>query len=71
MYIKNIHIKNYKGIKELTLELEPGVTLVIGDNGAGKTSILSALNGAMYILSVWVVGDIITGLLALMTRPKA
>ena len=44
MYIKNIHIKNYKGIKELTLELEPGVTLVIGDNGAGKTSILSALN---------------------------
>ena len=44
MYIKNIHIKNYKGIKELTLELEPGVTLVIGNNGAGKTSMLSALN---------------------------
>lgn len=44
MYIKNIHIKNYKGIRELTLELEPGVTLVIGNNGAGKTSLLSALN---------------------------
>ena len=44
MHIKNIHIKNYKGIKELTLKLEPGVTLVIGNNGVGKTSLLSALN---------------------------
>ena len=27
--------------------------------------------GAMYILTIWVIGDIITGLLALMTRPKS
>lgn len=47
MYIKNIHIKNYKGIKELTREFEPGVTLIIGNNGVGKTSLLSALNVAL------------------------
>ena len=27
--------------------------------------------GAMYVLTIWVIGDIITGLLALMTRPKS
>lgn len=59
MYIKNIHIKNYKGIRELTLELKSGVTLVIGNNGAGKTSLLSALNvvlEGMFALSNGILG---------------
>ena len=47
MYIKKIHIQNYKGIKELTREFDSGVTIIIGNNGAGKTSLLSALNVAL------------------------
>jgi len=44
MYIKKIHIQNYKAIKELELEFLPGVNLLIGDNGVGKTSILEAIS---------------------------
>ena len=40
MYLKKIHIENYKVIEKLDIELKPGVNLLIGDNGAGKTSIL-------------------------------
>lgn len=59
MYIKKIHIQNYKGIKELTREFEPGFTLIIGDNGVGKTSLLSALNvvlESMFMLSNGILG---------------
>lgn len=44
MQIKNIHLVNYRGMEDLTVEFGPGVNLVIGDNGAGKTSLLSGLN---------------------------
>ena len=40
MYLKKVHIKNYKAIEELDIDLKPGVNLLIGDNGAGKTSVL-------------------------------
>lgn len=47
MYLKKIHIKNYKAIKELDIELKPGVNLLIGDNGAGKTSVLEGIAVAL------------------------
>lgn len=47
MYIKKICIQNYKAIKELELEFLPGVNLLIGDNGVGKTSILEAISVAL------------------------
>lgn len=47
MYLKKIHIKNYKAIKELDIELKSGVNLLIGDNGAGKTSVLEGIAVAL------------------------
>ena len=44
MYIKTIDIQNYHGIKELHVEFKRGVNLLIGNNGAGKTSLLNALS---------------------------
>lgn len=44
MQIKNIHLVNYRGMEDLTVEFGPGVNLVIGDNGAGKTSLLSGIS---------------------------
>ncbi len=43
MYLKNISIKNFKGIQEMKLEFQSGVNLLIGDNGAGKSSVLGAV----------------------------
>ena len=47
MQIKNIHLVNYRGMEDLTVEFEPGVNLIIGDNGAGKSSLLSGLSVAL------------------------
>lgn len=44
MILKNVAIKNFKGIEECILDLQPGINLLIGDNGFGKTSILEALS---------------------------
>lgn len=40
MWIKKITISNYKAIREMKIEFQSGVNLLIGDNGVGKTSVL-------------------------------
>ena len=44
-YLSDIIISNYRGIKnlELSFPIEPGITILLGDNGVGKTSILEAI----------------------------
>lgn len=44
MHIQNIRIENFKGIAEKSLEFNPRFTVMVGDNGTGKTSILEALS---------------------------
>jgi len=44
MILKKVHITNFKGIKECTIELVKGFNLIIGNNGYGKTSILEAIS---------------------------
>lgn len=56
MYLKKIHIKNYKAIEDINIELKPGVNLLIGDNGAGKTSALEGIAVALGGIFVNVVG---------------
>ena len=43
MYLKQVTIENFRGIAKMTLNLQPGVNLLIGNNGVGKTSILEAI----------------------------
>lgn len=43
MKIKRISMHNFKCFEAKTLELDPHFTLIVGDNGSGKTSILDAL----------------------------
>lgn len=47
MKINNIHIVNFKGIKDRSFIFNPHFNVLIGDNGAGKTSILDAVSIAM------------------------
>lgn len=44
MIIKEIQISNFRILKEFTIELEKEISLVIGKNNAGKTSILTILD---------------------------
>jgi DNA repair protein SbcC/Rad50 len=48
MIIKKLSIKNIRSYKELSLEFPVGTILLSGDIGAGKTSILLALQFALF-----------------------
>ena len=44
MYIRKLSLKNIKGIDALEVEFKPGCcTIIFGENGAGKSSVLDAL----------------------------
>ena len=43
MYISKLKIDNFKAISKMSIDLKPGINLLIGDNGVGKTSILDAI----------------------------
>jgi predicted ATP-binding protein involved in virulence len=43
MRLKSITIEDFRGIRFLQLPLEPDLTVLHGENAAGKTSILSAI----------------------------
>lgn len=41
--LQRVIIENFRGIRELTMELDPRVTVLFGSYAAGKTSILDAI----------------------------
>ncbi len=47
MHIKNVKLTNYRGYKDLEVEFAPGINLVIGNNGAGKSSMLSGIRAIL------------------------
>lgn len=44
MLLNEIHIRNFKGFVDATFEFHDNFTVIIGNNGSGKTSILDALS---------------------------
>lgn len=54
MRIDRLEIKNFKKFSDYTLDLHPQFTLLVGDNGTGKTTILDALAIAA---GVWLVNS--------------
>lgn len=43
MLLEQVRIVNFKGIDEASFNFKPGLNLIIGENGAGKTSVLEAI----------------------------
>ena len=43
MILKKITIENFRCFKNYEVDLTPGITVFIGKNGAGKTSLLNAI----------------------------
>lgn len=43
MYLKNLHIINYRNLAQIDIELTEGINCFIGPNGAGKTNLLDTV----------------------------
>jgi putative ATP-dependent endonuclease of OLD family len=43
MYLSKIRIQNYRCFDDVSVEFNPGVNVIIGENNAGKTALLKAL----------------------------
>jgi len=49
MYLQSMHVKNFRCIEEIFLELNPGLNVIVGANNSGKTAILDSLRLALGI----------------------
>ena len=47
MYLSKLKIKNFRAIEDLEIEFKEGVTILVGENNAGKTTIIDALRAIM------------------------
>ena len=47
MFIKKLHLQNFRCYRDFTLEFSPKLTVIVAENGKGKTAILDALAIAM------------------------
>ncbi len=43
MFLERLHIKNFRGIRELSVHFNKGLNVLIGENNSGKTAIIDAL----------------------------
>ena len=43
MYLKELKIRNFRSIKDITLNFSRGINILIGENNAGKTTIIDVL----------------------------
>lgn len=43
MKVEQLQIKNFRGIREMTMSFHPRLTLLVGVNGAGKSTVLEVL----------------------------
>ena len=43
MYISRIRVQNFRCFRDTTVEFQPGLNVIIGENNSGKTTLLKAL----------------------------
>lgn len=47
MHLATVEIKNFRSLKALRLELQPGLNVIVGRNNTGKTNLLQAIRHAV------------------------
>ena len=47
MYLKKLHISNFRCFRDCTIEFAPGVTVLFGKNGSGKSTLIHAIHKAL------------------------
>ena len=52
--IKEVSISNFRGFENLNLEFQPDLTVLIGENGAGKTAVLDCLASLLTLFQEYI-----------------
>ena len=60
MILKKLILKNFKSHKNTTIEFNKGITIIVGENGVGKSSILEGITYALFKKSTLNQNDLIT-----------
>lgn len=47
MYLSTVEIKNFRSIKKIEVDFQPGLNVVVGRNNTGKTNLLRAIRHAL------------------------
>lgn len=47
MHIQSLHLRNYRNLREFSIEFDKNLTVLVANNGAGKTAILDAITVAL------------------------
>jgi putative ATP-dependent endonuclease of OLD family len=47
MYLSSVEIKNFRSLKDLRVEFQPGLNVLVGRNNTGKTNLLQAIRQAL------------------------
>ena len=47
MYLSHVSIKNFRNLEDFSLDLKPGLTVLVGENNIGKTNIIHAIRLAL------------------------
>ena len=51
MYLKKISLENFRCFEKVEADLQKKLTLVVGANGAGKTSLLESIANEHHVYS--------------------
>ncbi len=43
MHLAHVHVKNFRNLRELSVQLSPGLNVVVGRNNIGKTNLFDAI----------------------------
>ena len=47
MFVRSLLVENFRSIKKVDISFQSRVTVLIGENGCGKSSILNALEAVL------------------------
>ncbi|MDR3290544.1 MAG: SMC family ATPase [Methanobrevibacter sp.] len=59
MIIEKLTLKNFKSYLDTTVDFQQGINMVIGENGAGKSTILEAISFALFKKHAGILNDLI------------
>lgn len=48
MFFKKLHLKNFKSYEDAEITFNNGITIIVGENGAGKSTILEGISFALF-----------------------